>query len=72
MAKKMLVSFPSYTFMLLDAPTLEKVLNATRYEYDWERRVYWHSDSESTEIRVADTDQLMDTRKPIKEEQDNG
>ena len=76
MAKKMLVSLPSYSYVLLDPATLEKVLNAPRYEYDWEKKVYWVSDNEHTEVRVCDTAQLQDTVKPPpapkEEEQDNG
>jgi hypothetical protein len=69
MSKVILVQVPSYVYLRLDPGTLEKVLNAGQYEYDWEKKVYWLSDSERMEVRVADTADLQLTRKPVKEEE---
>jgi hypothetical protein len=66
--KRMLIQVPTYSYLLLDAKTMEAVLNAPAYEYDWDKRVYWPIDvSDHTQVRVADESQIQNQPKPAKE-----
>jgi len=59
MAKKIIVQMPSYSYVEVTPALLQLLINAPVYEYDWESKNYFKSDSNNLEVRTTDDDHIF-------------